>query len=122
MGMRKAVEKSSSPSLLVEESSELPAHPADKIPIDVVPNTTKYRRIETPKVGVPTSRNWIENPRKAQQCVLVLQLDTPVADASVNLFYTCRFDTCRVRYIRVTQTRNSADTGRHLVEVMAFPE
>ena len=62
MGMRKTVEKSSSPSLLVKESFELPTHPADKIPIDVVPNTTKCRRIETPKVGVPASQNWIENP------------------------------------------------------------
>ena len=36
--------------------------------------------------------------------------------------YTCRFEPRRVRYIRVTQTHNSANTGRHLVEVMAFPE
>ena len=36
--------------------------------------------------------------------------------------YTCRFEPRRVRYIRVTQTGNSANTGRHLVEVMAFPE
>jgi hypothetical protein len=34
--------------------------------------------------------------------------------------YTCRFDPRPVRYIRVTQTTNSANTGRHLVEVMAF--
>ncbi|MBN2128530.1 MAG: family 20 glycosylhydrolase [Sedimentisphaerales bacterium] len=34
--------------------------------------------------------------------------------------YTCRFAPRPVRYIRVTQTRNSANTGRHLVEVMAF--
>jgi hypothetical protein len=36
--------------------------------------------------------------------------------------YTCRFEPRRVRYLRVTQTYNSANTGRHLVEVMAFPE
>jgi len=41
MGMRKTVEKSSRPSLLPEESFELPTHPTDKIPIDVIPNTTK---------------------------------------------------------------------------------
>lgn len=34
--------------------------------------------------------------------------------------YTCRFEPRPVRYIRVTQTHNSANTGRHLVEVMAF--
>jgi hypothetical protein len=34
--------------------------------------------------------------------------------------YTCRFTPRQVRYIRVTQTSNSANTGRHLVEVMAF--
>jgi hypothetical protein len=34
--------------------------------------------------------------------------------------YACRFDPRPVRYIRVTQTSNSANTGRHLVEVMAY--
>jgi len=34
--------------------------------------------------------------------------------------YTCTFKPTRTRYIRVTQTSNSANTGRHLVEVMAF--
>jgi alpha-N-acetylglucosaminidase len=34
--------------------------------------------------------------------------------------YTCSFASRAVRYIRVTQTHNSANTGRHLVEVMAF--
>jgi len=33
---------------------------------------------------------------------------------------TCRFAPRKVRYIRITQTHNSANTGRHLVEVMAF--
>ncbi len=36
--------------------------------------------------------------------------------------YTCRFDPRQVRYLRVTQTANSANTGRHLVEVMAYEE
>ena len=35
---------------------------------------------------------------------------------------TCRFKQRKVRYIRVTQTSNSANTGRHLVEVMAHEE
>jgi len=34
--------------------------------------------------------------------------------------YTCIFEPRPVRYIRITQTHNSANTGRHLVEVMAF--
>ncbi|NQU23308.1 MAG: discoidin domain-containing protein [Candidatus Nealsonbacteria bacterium] len=36
--------------------------------------------------------------------------------------HTCRFEPRAVRYIRVTQTHNSANTGRHLVEVMAYPK
>lgn len=36
--------------------------------------------------------------------------------------YTCRFEQRKVRYIRVNQTHNSANPGRHLVEVMAFAE
>lgn len=34
--------------------------------------------------------------------------------------YTCTFAPRSIRYFRVTQTHNSANTGRHLVEVMAF--
>jgi len=34
--------------------------------------------------------------------------------------YCCEFEARAIRYLRVTQTRNSANTGRHLVEVMAF--
>ncbi len=36
--------------------------------------------------------------------------------------YTVRFDPRPVRYLRITQTHNSANPGRHLVEVMAFEE
>ncbi|MHB1037731.1 MAG: alpha-N-acetylglucosaminidase TIM-barrel domain-containing protein [Pirellulales bacterium] len=36
--------------------------------------------------------------------------------------YTCRFSPRKIRYLRVTLTGNSANTGRHLVEVMAFGE
>jgi len=36
--------------------------------------------------------------------------------------YTCRFKPRPARYIRITQTHHSANTGRHLVEVMAFKE
>jgi len=34
--------------------------------------------------------------------------------------YTCEFAPGKARYIRVTQTHNSANPGRHLVEVMAY--
>ena len=34
--------------------------------------------------------------------------------------YDCRFDTKTVQYLRVTQTHSSANSGRHLIEVMAF--
>ena len=34
--------------------------------------------------------------------------------------YTCTFTPRAVRYLRVTQPHNSANSGRHLVEVMAF--
>ncbi len=34
--------------------------------------------------------------------------------------YTCSFAPQPVRYLRITQTHNSANSGRHLVEVMAF--
>jgi alpha-N-acetylglucosaminidase len=36
--------------------------------------------------------------------------------------HTCSLPPRAVRYLRVTQTHNSANTGRHLVEVMAYPE
>lgn len=36
--------------------------------------------------------------------------------------HICRFQPRPVRYIRVTQTHNSANAGRHLVEVMAYAE
>jgi alpha-N-acetylglucosaminidase len=34
--------------------------------------------------------------------------------------YTCRLEPRKTRYIRVTQTHNSANSGRHLIEVMAY--
>jgi hypothetical protein len=52
----------------------------------------------------------------------------PVADRrdnkelSTKSGYACRFDPRQVRYIRVTQTTNSANSGRHLVEVMAYEQ
>lgn len=41
-------------------------------------------------------------------------------EPSTQAGYTCRFGPQTVRYLRVAMTANSANTGRHLVEVMAF--
>ncbi len=43
-------------------------------------------------------------------------------DRSTRSGYSCEFEPRRARYLRVTQTHNSANTGRHLVEVMAFAQ
>lgn len=43
-------------------------------------------------------------------------------DLSTREGYTCRFTPRDARYLRVRETHNSANTGRHLVEVLAFPE
>lgn len=43
-------------------------------------------------------------------------------DLSTRAGYTCRFTPRDTRFLRIQQTHNSANTGRHLVEVMAFPE
>jgi alpha-N-acetylglucosaminidase len=44
------------------------------------------------------------------------------ADAAVSTSegYECRFSPRDIRYLRIRQTHNSANTGRHLVEVLAF--
>jgi alpha-N-acetylglucosaminidase len=41
-------------------------------------------------------------------------------EASTKSGYTCRIDSHEVQYLRVTMTGNSANTGRHLVEVLAY--
>ena len=43
-------------------------------------------------------------------------------DPSTAQGYTCVFEPRNTRYIRVTMTHNSANSGRHLVEVLAYPE
>ncbi len=53
---------------------------------------------------------------------------TVVADRSDNKElstskgYTCKFDPHKARYIRIDQTHNSANIGKHLVEVMAYEQ
>ena len=42
------------------------------------------------------------------------------AEPSTREGHACQFEPRPVRYLRVTQTRSSANTGRHLVEVMAY--
>jgi len=41
-------------------------------------------------------------------------------ELSTQTGYTCVFKPRKVRFIRVKMTGNSANTGRHLVEVMAY--
>ena len=41
-------------------------------------------------------------------------------DPATKAGYACRFEPRPVRYLRVKQPHNSANTGRHLVEVMAY--
>ena len=43
-------------------------------------------------------------------------------EPSTSKGYTSKFAPHKARYIRVTQTHNSANSGRHLVEVMAYRE
>ena len=43
-------------------------------------------------------------------------------EPSTSQGYTCRFEPRRTRYLRITLTHNSANTGRHLVEVMAYQD
>jgi hypothetical protein len=49
-------------SLVSDEAFELPANPADKIPIEVIPDLVECRGIETPIVTMPASKNRIEDP------------------------------------------------------------
>jgi hypothetical protein len=41
-------------------------------------------------------------------------------EPSTKAGYICQFDPRKLRYLRVTITGNSANTGRHLVEVLAY--
>ncbi len=102
MSTRETGEISTRPSLVSEETFVLPAYPADKILIKVVPNLTECRGIETPKVGMPASQNRIKHPRKVQQSLIAFQLDMPAVDASVDLFH--RVTTDRWKEIRVNLT------------------
>ena len=72
VSLRKTGEISARPFLVSEESFVLPAHPTDKILVEAVPDLTECRGIELPKIGVPASKNGIENPRNVET-VLRLQ-------------------------------------------------
>lgn len=41
-------------------------------------------------------------------------------ELAIRTGYECTFAPCKTRYLRVAMTSNSANTGRHLVEVMAY--
>ena len=63
--------------------------------------------LETSADGVhwETAADWRDNQR-----------------VSTRAGHNCEFAPRRARFVRVTQTANSANTGRHLVEVLVFPE
>jgi hypothetical protein len=89
-------------SLVSDEAFELPAYPADKIPIEVIPDLVECRGIETPIVTMPASKNRIEDPRKIRPSLIALQLNMPAANVSVDLFYRCSTD--RRKKTRVDST------------------
>ena len=132
----------------VTRSTALPAHPAALANDGYANDTDIYWATDVQKLDDP--QPWwqvdLEEPMRVGRVVVVgyygderqygftvqTSLDgqnwTTVADMRENKEsstaegYTCRFDSQTVRYIRVTQTHNSANTGRHLVEVMAYEQ
>ena len=129
-------------------STALPAHPAALANDGYANDTDNYWATDVQKLDDP--QPWwqvdLEEPMHVGRVVVVgyygdereygftvqTSLDgenwTTVADARENKEsstaegYTCRFESRPVRYIRVIQTHNSANTGRHLVEVMAYEQ
>ncbi len=129
-------------------STALPAHPAALANDGYANDTDNYWATDVQKLDDP--QPWwqvdLEEPMRVGRVVVVgyygderqygftvqTSLDgqnwTTVADMRENKEsstaegYTCRFESRPVRYLRVTQTHNSANSGRHLVEVMAYEE
>jgi len=132
----------------VTRSSALPAHPAGLANDGYANNTARYWATDVEKLSDPEP--WLqvdlEEPTRVGRVVVVgyygdkryygftveTSLDGEnwdrVADRRKNKElstkegYICRFEPRPIRYIRVTQHSNSANTGRHLVELMAFAE
>ncbi len=126
-------------------SSALTPHPAQLAADGRSRNTDMFWATDTGQDESPWWQVDLQKPTKVGRIVVVLyykdtrhygftvetSLDgktwTTVADRSDNKSpsthagHTCRFQSRQVRFIRVNVTHNSANTGRHLVEVMAFP-
>jgi len=129
-------------------STSLPAHPAGLANDGYASDTDRYWATDVQKQADPEP--WwqvdLEEQMRVGRVVVIgyygderhygftvkTSLDgeswTTVADLRENKEpstadgHTCRFESRPVRYIRVTQTHNSANTGRHLVEVMAYEQ
>ncbi len=129
-------------------STALPPYPARQANDGYAGNTDKYWATDVQQMKDP--RPWwqvdLEEPTTVGRVVVVAYYGTRryygftvetsldgetwemVADLlgnkalSTREGHTCRFEPRPVRYLRVTQMHNSANTGRHLVEVMAFGE
>jgi hypothetical protein len=127
-------------------SSELPAFPASLANDGFASDTDSYWATDVAAQKDPTP--WwqvdLEQPKQVGRVVVVGyyadrrhygftvegSLDGKVwamladrrdnQEPATSAGYTCTFIPATLRYLRVTQTRNSANTGRHLVEVMAF--
>jgi hypothetical protein len=76
-------------------------------------------------IGVYTNRRYygftVETSIDGKKWVMVAD-KRKNREISTRKGYDCRFEPRAVRYIRVTQTEHSLNTGRHLVEVMAYGE
>ncbi len=127
-------------------SIALPSYPAHMANDGYANNTDRYWAMETAKGDPAWWQVDLEKPTTIGRVVVVgyygdqryygftveTSLDSEkwdlVADRRDNRElstakgYSCRFDPHPVRYIRITQTHNSANTGRHLVEVLAFQQ
>ena len=142
--------KPESPSLTTGRptscSTALPQHPARLANDGHADSTDRYWAMDTAKGDPAWWQVDLEKPTTVGRVVVVgyygdnrhygftveTSLDgkkwQTVADRSDNTEpstakgYACHFTPQPLRYIRVTQAHNSANTGRHLVEVMAFSE
>ena len=127
-------------------SSVLPLHPA-RLANDGFANTARYWATD---VKLHPGQTWwqvdLEKPTDVGRVVVIayygdrryygFTVETSLdgrtwdlvadhrdnRDPSTKAGYVCRFESRPVRYIRVNQPHNSANTGRHLVEVTAFGE
>lgn len=127
-------------------SSALPGHPPENANDGQYGDTRQYWAVDTSDDPDPWWQVDLETPQRVGRMTLVAyygdarrygfivesSLDGQtwdiVADRrerpllATRKGYTCVFTPRLVRFLRVRQTSNSANTGRHWVEVMAFTE